>query len=177
MRGASGPRNCCEQKVAPFKASLIRPPSEQAGSQGADGVGFVSCGTTNFVCRDCLPKLKEGIAEATECFWCGRRWNDPNSAPSTASSQEVSTDCEATKRQTFWSWVKSLFEPPPLPLDDRIRSALKSWYRQKAQAWWSGTSRGEGVCDDCNGEIRRGQGFLRPGNYLACEEWFFGSSY
>ena len=50
-----------------------------------------------------------------------------------------------------------------------LKAALKAWYRERAKAWWSTTTRSEGICDDCNGDLKKGEGYLRVGNYMCCE--------
>jgi hypothetical protein len=54
-------------------------------------------------------------------------------------------------------------------IEDKVKTALKEWYRRQAVMWWSRSSRNDAICDDCNGNMAKGEGFLRPGNNLACE--------
>lgn len=46
----------------------------------------------------------------------------------------------------------------------RVRTALKEWYRETA-----GGRVGGGICDDCNSSLKPGETYLRPGGHLCCE--------
>jgi hypothetical protein len=53
---------------------------------------------------------------------------------------------------------------------EEIALALKGWYRNQARQWWQNNSRQSATCDDGNEMLRRGEGYLRPGGYLCCEQ-------
>ena len=49
-------------------------------------------------------------------------------------------------------------------------SALKLWYRDRAAMYWKERGDKAATCDDGNDVIKLGEGYLRPGGYLCCEE-------
>jgi hypothetical protein len=47
--------------------------------------------------------------------------------------------------------------------------ALCRYWKTAAEGWWDHTQRYSAICDECNGTVSRGEGYLK-GSYLACEE-------
>jgi hypothetical protein len=35
--------------------------------------------------------------------------------------------------------------------------------------WWSTTSGTNGICDDCNSDLKKGDGYRLVGNHMCCE--------
>lgn len=66
--------------------------------------------------------------------------------------------------------MASRLETELSPPAREVAEALKAWYRETAIAWWQETGRDTATCDDGMDEIKTGEGYLRPGGYLCCEE-------
>ncbi len=133
-----------------FQSGATKAGNKQPASQGT-GSGAGALDMIRFTCSHCHKHLRakpgtEGKQIRCPNPACAKPITVPSAEGPQAKVQEVSTATTS-----------------------RIKSALKAWYRRKATAWWSSTLRRDGACDDCNGDLKYGDGYLRPGNYLCCE--------
>jgi hypothetical protein len=58
------------------------------------------------------------------------------------------------------------FSPDKITADDVL--AIGNYRRQSAKLWWESSGRTAAICEDCNADIRQGEGFL-AGSRLICD--------
>ena len=170
----------CKTKVIQSRA----PRSEES-----EGMLFQWLRRPAFCCNTCVQanRLKDFLASATACCVCGRSWASMESiqgiaatathgaAPPTTPAGRASTSRTARWWQFWMRSSQTPTKPKPVTVSasgtasERVGIAMKAWYRERAKQWWRGSPKQSGICDICNADLSRGEGYLRPGDYLCCE--------